>query len=271
MRRFFGLIIQFIGCCRLPMGLRLMRLLARMSPTALVDLCSESQGRKFTYRIALDTVFGIDLAFNKSLEPELDELARTLVNPESIVIDAGCNVGTFCIPLAPLVARIIAIDANPEMVRQAQVNVGLNKLPNVEFVAAALGSSVGCVSFYVSDQRNEISSLSREWLLQQHATARKLTVPMLTLMTLINDMQITKVDLLKIDVENFSGAVLKGLEGGLSKVCHILAEDSDDISAVIPWLVDSGFTARQPFKDRPDIPLHTKQTWLFSGPATASV
>jgi FkbM family methyltransferase len=242
----------------------MMRMLSRLSPDGRVDLvCEEAGGGRFIYRAAIDTVCGNALAFGKSLESELTELARRLVTPRSVVIDAGCNVGTFCIPLASHVARIVAVDANPAVVNEAKINARLNRISNIEFVVSALGRNPRFGTFFVSDDRHDISSFSEAWV-QQFASARRTIVPILTLRDLLDFLRVDHVDVLKIDVENFSGDVIRGLNGVLSRIGHILAEDSEDLPTVMTWLCDSGFISSQPLKERRGLLPHTANTWLFS-------
>jgi FkbM family methyltransferase len=263
MRRVIGWIIQLIGRLKLPMGLRMMRALARLSPDHLVDLIRKEKDDEYTYRAAIDTVFGNGLAFGFEFEPELELLARRLITSKSVVIDAGCNIGTFCIPLARHVARIIAVDANPRIVNQAQTNAGLNSISNIDFIVAAVGERTKFTNFFVDDDRNDISSLSEVWV-KQFASGRRITVPMLTLENLLDFMGIEQIDLLKIDVENYSGAVIRGLERMLPRVAQIIAEDSEDLPEAKAWLIESGFLASQPLKELKGLPPHSSNTWLFS-------
>ena len=263
MRRFLGRVIQIIGYLKLPMGLRMMRTLARLSPDHLVDLTRKVRDGEYTYRAAIDTDFGNGFAFGIESEPELELLAQSLITSTSVVIDAGCNIGTFCIPLAGQVSRIVALDANPQIISQAQTNARLNTVSNIDFVVAALGARSGFANFFVDDERNDISSLSENWV-KQFTTGRRITVPIQTLENLLDFMKIEQIDLLKIDVENFSGAVIQGLGRMLPRIVHIIAEDSEDLSGAIEWLIESGFSASQPLKGLKKLPLHSSNTWLFS-------
>ncbi len=49
------------------------------------------------------------------------------------LVDAYCGIGTFTLPLARRVGQAISLEVQPEAIAQAQINVKLNQIENVQF------------------------------------------------------------------------------------------------------------------------------------------
>jgi SAM-dependent methyltransferase len=60
------------------------------------------------------------------------------LNERSVVIDLGAGTGTFALAVAPLCARVVAVDVSPAMLGRLSMQVEQLELPNVEVVRAGL-------------------------------------------------------------------------------------------------------------------------------------
>jgi 23S rRNA (uracil1939-C5)-methyltransferase len=65
-------------------------------------------------------------------------LAQLNLQGHEQVIDAYCGIGTFTLPLAQLVQRVIGLESQVASVQQAQANALLNHLDNVTFIAGSV-------------------------------------------------------------------------------------------------------------------------------------
>jgi len=143
-----------------------------------------------------------------------DELAKLLtiarVLPEnSVVIDAGANIGLVCIPLAhEIKARggiVHAFEIQRMLFHALCGSVALNDLENVYVHHQALGSIPGWVNLVNPDYGTP----------QDFGTCSLLDPPSgniyeIVQLTTIDSLNLRRLDLLKIDVEGMEPAVLLG-------------------------------------------------------------
>lgn len=82
-------------------------------------------------QIAADTFFQVNTdAAELLLETAIEQLKLT---GNETVIDAYCGIGTFSLPLARKVKRVIGIEVNPVSVERAKSNAVLNQIDNAVF------------------------------------------------------------------------------------------------------------------------------------------
>ena len=100
---------------------------------------------------------------------------------------------------------MIAIEAHPRISGYLAENLALNNRSNVAFINCAVGESEGEIFF--TDSRSDVLNRVSE-------KPVGISVPLSTLDSLITE---ATIDLLKIDVEGYELAVLKGASRTLSK------------------------------------------------------
>jgi FkbM family methyltransferase len=132
----------------------------------------------------------------------------------SLVFDIGANVGAMSEIFSSLGDRVVALEPNADCVRHIQLSYSEQK---IEVIQAVAGPRNGLATLNLSNERDDISSLSDEWIAaikNEHEEycqlwSRQITVPMLTLDTLIE--RYNTPFFIKIDVEGFEEFVLRGL------------------------------------------------------------
>ncbi len=170
--------------------------------------------------------------FDGEFEPELRLFLSRLDPAPATIIDVGCNIGYVSCLLATLTAgraRIISVDANPEMARRCEANLKLNGF-RAEVCHSAAGSVEESRTFHIPRNRPSYASFG-----QLEHDCEDIVVPIRRLDRLAAEKGLTHIDLLKIDVEGFEPQVLRGL--GELPVRNICLEFSDDN------LKNCGFTA----------------------------
>ncbi len=122
------------------------------------------------------------------------QVARQFVNEKSIVVDIGAHIGTFSIPIADVVEKVIAFEPSPEAFALLSRNATENHVP-LQLVHKALGSEKGSGTLLVRNASN--------------AGANTL-VPGGNIPVVMLDDEVEDADFIKMDVEGMELEVLRG-------------------------------------------------------------
>lgn len=139
---------------------------------------------------------------------------RTQLIPGCLVFDIGANVGVLSEVFTSVGAVVVAVEPNSDCVRHIQISYGDQKL---EVIQAAVGAQNGLAVLNISDDRDDLSSISQEWmrvLEREHGEYKglwnhQITVPVIALDSLVERYGLPHY--IKIDVEGFEEHVLDGL------------------------------------------------------------
>jgi FkbM family methyltransferase len=132
---------------------------------------------------------------------EIDFLGEA-VKGGGVMLDIGSNVGLYSLPLARVAGpdgRMVAIDANLDMVRHLSFNAKASGLDNVTSIHRAVGATTGRVNLQILKDDVAIVSVIE---------AQDGAVEMLPLLTIVRDAGLTRVDALKIDIEGHEDKAL---------------------------------------------------------------
>lgn len=179
-------------------------------------------------------------------------LFRSLLRPGMTVVDVGANQGVFtlfCADLVGLNGSVIAFEPDPEMFSALSKNAKANNRHWVELHNLALGAQEGQLALRISRLNRGDNRIVPST--QQRAVSQA-TVPVATLDRVLNG---RKVDLVKMDVQGWEGAVLKGMKGLLAspdppwihlEVCpHLLREAGSSFEEIHGILNQHGYSLRQ--------------------------
>ncbi|CCI06277.1 FkbM family methyltransferase [Microcystis aeruginosa] len=141
------------------------------------------------------------------------ELWRTQIRPDMTVIDVGANVGVYTFSAAQRVGetgKVIAIEPFKACVNCLQETSRINQLPWVKIYEAAASDHCGSakLSLHNASELNEVISDNSP----SSDSANTVTIQCLTLDSLIETENLTRVDWLKIDAEGHEIKVLQGAE-----------------------------------------------------------
>jgi len=192
---------------------------------------------------SLDLSEGIDFSiyFLGGFEPDTLNLYSRIVKPGDTVLDIGANIGAHTLPLAKLVGeqgRVIAFEPTRYAIGKLSANIGLNK----ELTDRISVNQIMLVSNEGETLESEIYS---SWPLFEpgknvhHEHLGKLMntdgAVAMTLDQAVKQLQIEKIDFIKIDVDGHEYSVLNGgKETLLSHRPPILME-------LAPYLFDPEF------------------------------
>lgn len=158
---------------------------------------------------------GSQIFFRGSYSGDQLTLLERLLNEYSVFVDAGANQGEFTVAAARVAPRgkIIAFEPVSEYRTRLIENVRLNKFSNVIVIPAALGEEEGSLPIY--DQIEDFKDGTRNEGLPSlfaSATRRHIreTVPVKRLDDVLKELNITCVDVIKMDIEGAEWLALRG-------------------------------------------------------------
>jgi len=132
------------------------------------------------------------------------------------VIDVGAHIGLFAIPASVKVGqkgKVVAIEPEVQNFHQLERNLDLNKIENVIPLNTAISDFNGKKDFFIT-KGSGCHSFSPPSGIQ---IVNKVKINVKTLDTLLRELNIKRVDFLKIDTEGAELEILKGAKETLSK------------------------------------------------------
>ncbi len=139
----------------------------------------------------------------------ITRLIAKLVQPGMVCIDAGANIGYYTVLLADLVypdGKVIAAEPVPTTRRLLERNIALNGYPEIVTVlGAAFGAQHGEVSIYVPPGEPKNAMIAQDGGPPGWEEVRSAMLP-------IDDLNLPRVDFVKIDVEGAEVAVWHGMQ-----------------------------------------------------------
>ena len=143
-------------------------------------------------------------------EPDVLSFILRYLEPSAVFVDVGASIGSLTIPVAHTLAprgRVVAIEASGRIFPYLSRNAAVNALQNVQCVHSAVSDREGNVEFYEAPVDHfGMGSMGPQF----HAQPSQ--VPGRTLDHILAEAGVTRVDLLKIDVEGFEAKVLSGAQ-----------------------------------------------------------
>jgi FkbM family methyltransferase len=126
-----------------------------------------------------------------------------ILREQDCFVDVGANVGGWCIPASKYYKRVIAFEANPEIVNVLHKNIRLNNITNVEILPFALGTTTGEKDLYLYQLNGQDSFLEEHMGFRSWGPRVKAKIVAL-------DSYGYKPSLIKIDTEGYEVQVLLG-------------------------------------------------------------
>jgi FkbM family methyltransferase len=163
-------------------------------------------------------------------EPSVKEFLTSRFRPGEVFVDVGANIGAYSLRAASSGMKVHSFEPNPENIKVLKRNVEINHL-SIELVECGLGSVEGQAKM---SPNGALSRLSAEGAV---------VVPIHTL----DGFDLTRVDLLKIDVEGHELEVIKGARKTIGRwhpTVVIEMHDwlgAEDQAALLNVLLENGY------------------------------
>jgi FkbM family methyltransferase len=145
--------------------------------------------------------------------PRAHPAVLALLRPGSVAIDVGANLGEWTVPLARSVGaagRVIAIEPAPRSAAALEATLAANALRQAEVVRCAIGHHDGQTEFTVPVVTSVRTDTGRARIGPGCSGHETLQVPLRRLESLSAELDLDRIDLIKVDVEGHERQVLDG-------------------------------------------------------------
>jgi FkbM family methyltransferase len=183
-----------------------------------------------------DEIMAPQLVVYRQWEPDLSRFFLNSVTTDTVFVDVGANFGYFTCLLASRIGRngkgkVISIEPNPAMQELLKKNARINwSMSPIEICDCAVSERAGVVNFRVPTGRAANASMGTSTPARPGET--QFMVPAKSLDDLLGG---AVVNLIKIDVEGFETAVLRGATNTL--------RNSPNVQIVLEWSLAQTRTA----------------------------
>jgi FkbM family methyltransferase len=171
-------------------------------------------------------------------EPELKPLVRAC-DPNGVSVDVGAWFGPWTYWLSRRVERVVAFEANPEVAKVLQAGARNNVVVHNVAVSDHIGVASLAVSGHGLGQEGRSSIDDGDVAVD----AKHIAVTLTTL----DDMDLTDVRFLKVDVEGYDLTVLRGAKSLLSTWHPVVVAELEqrycDVAEAIAYMADLGYGA----------------------------
>jgi FkbM family methyltransferase len=166
-------------------------------------------------------------------EPNEMYAMSKLIGPGMVVVDVGANEGIFTLMAAKLVGgtgAVVAFEPSPRDRDRLVANLSANALTNVRVHPEALGRAAGKALLQVAGAEHPGHNTIGGFAYSDTAKAYSVEVDVKTLDDIAAAENLTRLDLLKIDVEGSETAVLQGARESLRRFRPIVVAEAQEAS-----------------------------------------
>jgi FkbM family methyltransferase len=150
---------------------------------------------------------GFEIFINGIYEQNTSDFIASRLPPNGVFLDLGANIGAITIPVKNKRKdiKVVCVEASPWIYSYLDKNLKMNKVSDIQSLNRALYYSDNeILNFYSPVEKFGKGSLSPVF------TNQITPVTTIKVDTLVRELEISKVDLIKIDVEGFEYQVFRG-------------------------------------------------------------
>jgi FkbM family methyltransferase len=192
------------------------------------------------------------LIWNKFEKDETDYMCKVLKKGD-VFIDIGSNIGLFSLIASKIVGdegKVLCFEPSPLTFSRLKENVTINNFNNLDIRNLGLSDAIGELTFYVSNNGYDAwNSFSPS---KDNKLELSINVPVSTLDFELNEIDKSKIKLVKIDVEGWEKFVLQGAKDFLTNFNPIV---------MVEFTEQNTFNSGYPVYDIYDIMENFGYTW----------
>src|ERR1017187_6461792 len=195
-------------------------------------------------------------------EPTSWEAMRQHLGRGATFIDVGAHIGYYSLKAAPVVGpsgHVIAIEPNPETLRELEANIRSSDARVISVQPVACYDAETTLELFAAPEANTgATSLSKANASQAGVVVQAYKVRARPLDDIVSEAGVTRVDMIKIDVEGAEYVVLKGAQKTLARfhpvvlaeiLDHNLRAMGSSTSELIGFMRTLGYTPRRSVED----------------------
>lgn len=226
------------------------------------------------YELDLREAIDYAMYIEGSREPETSHALKVLCKRGDVVLDIGANVGSHALPMASFVGeegKVYAFEPVPWAMNRMKRNLELNSFNNIVLEAMALSDTNEEVEmkFRASFKLGSNSGVGKEGKIDDSwwDECEQVKVRLETLDSYVSIHKISRIDLIKLDVDGFEGKVIRGALETLKKFQPIIIMEvapawtkmrGDDVTVILRDMEQLGYKFYQESDFEPIINLSEK-------------
>ncbi|WP_299290926.1 FkbM family methyltransferase [Nitrosopumilus sp.] len=165
-----------------------------------------------------------ELRIFRSHEPLTTKLISEFLQDGMICLDIGSNIGYYALLESKLVGekgKIIAIEPSPDNVKYLKRNLDLQNITNVEVSNFAAGEKDGTLKFLIYEDAANSCMVIPEGQ-ESKFPGTVIEVPVKRIDSFIEDYDLDKIDLLRMDTEGYEFNIFQGMRETIRKYHPII-------------------------------------------------
>jgi len=147
-------------------------------------------------------------------EPDTVELFRTIASNSKVILDVGANIGCTALLFGEMSENVYAFEPSKTTFGFLEKNISNSGLKNIFPVNMGLGAESGEYTLTFSPSNRSGGFVSNLTQATTRHTVENIVIRQMD--EVVNSLNISRVDFIKIDVEGFEGNVLRGAEQTLA-------------------------------------------------------
>jgi len=172
---------------------------------------------------------------------EIENIMPKLAGRDTVFVDVGAYMGLYTVWACRRARRVISVEPNPAALAYLKVNVALNECSNVTVVPKAISDRRGYAKLKIPEVAEKGFIPGGSSIVRDFEEAFEVEVETDTLDSVLEEVGVDSVDVLKIDVEGAEGLVVRGAEKTLKEAKAVLIEIWPENMWVARYLQNSGY------------------------------